>query len=472
MKNNTKWLPAFRRDSLYDLLYIAWYNDCTLPDFIPEEGWKALLGEMDLGSLPYDTRGRNRLELLLELAAEKEEHDWETYQMEGESDEDFLSRKAFHDLEYQTILWAEEANEKRAEIAKAIRKRIMDPDYFAKKLFIADDPLILCMQDILKRDEKGPEYAITLPWDDNYALDFLAKHGYFHLIERPANRDEECHRRILGLRVTGDVLSLFEKVYTPELDYQRRQSNLMGHLAYLGQDYYEVTPLSVLWKIYQNVAAEDPCLAGRITEEEFYSLFQEKLKNDNYWAFQEKDGITYHFPASALDILDEEETEDENGEVITEEISSYSLRLEQYERGNFDFYIPSAAEAKEFFIYNYWPSREAYKELSDLIHLIYEDQFSMEQFSFSMLWGMDEPEATCGGYTMDDVEENALEKISYICMCLQGDCPVENTLEQLKDMLVWLNEETQEKIKDLIIACDKVTNKPNLMGYRPADGKE
>ena len=466
MRKSTKWLPAFQRDSLYDLLSIAWHTKCPMPDFISEEEWAALLGRINfVGLSPRE--GKREVEHLLTLAAKKEELNWVPRREEGESDESYLAHKLFREWEYKTVLSAEAANENKAEIAKAIYKHIMDPAYFAERLFYADDAFILCMQDILKRDEEGPKYAIDWPWKENYALDSFATQGYVHLIERPANRDEECHRRILGLHVTGDVLSLFEKVYTAEFDAKRRQRYLMDKISFMAQDYYDVAPLSLLWEIYQALASEDPCLAGRIGKEEFYTLFPQ-LVEKGYWVFREEKGETYLMNKGNLDTF-EEEVSDENGQVITKEYPFYFLRHELHEANHFDFYIPSTEEAKEYFEYGYWPSRKPYKELLDLMQVIYEEEFSMSQSSFFMMRGEDEPDATCGGYTMDDVYDDVEEKMCYICSSLQGDLDVEDLLTELNDLLVWLTEEAKQKIEDLLIACNEVTNKANLMGYTPLE---
>ncbi|MBQ1492425.1 MAG: hypothetical protein IIZ39_10750, partial [Blautia sp.] len=340
---------------------------------------------------------------------------------------------------------------------------IMAQPFFTARLLEASDGLIHCLKDLLAREGQGPEYSLEWPWQDNYLLDYFERLGYFHLMETPANQDKEGHRRIRGIRVTGDVLSLFEKTYTQELDVQRRRNVLMKHLSYLGQGYYKVAPLSVLYEIYQKLAKKDEVLSQEeISKEEFYALYPDAAEEE--FSFQEEEEDTYQFEEGDQEVIDELELEDEEGNLITEEVTIYRIHLEEYAESGYDFYIPDASEAEEYLTYYYWPSRPSYKELESYVTKICRERYGKVREDL----GEQVSKHDGSVYTMDDAQEDIDRTMSTVSYLFSEGADVETVLEDLKEHGIF-REKEEEKLSGLLGECKKVTNLKEKRGYIPGE---
>ena len=93
-------------------------------------------------------------------------------------------------------------------------------------LLDAADPTEDILKDLSERDLRGEAqevYSLDLPWKKSWAADWIQEKEYGLTEELKPSKSRDQHRYVTGIRVAGDVLALFRKIYTQEADPERRK---------------------------------------------------------------------------------------------------------------------------------------------------------------------------------------------------------------------------------------------------------
>ena len=119
-------------------------------------------------------------------------------------------------------------------------------------LLDAADPTIDILKDFAQRDLRGEAqevYSLDLPWKKSWAADWIQEKGYGLTEELKPSKSRDQHRYVTGIRVPGDVLALFRKIYAPEADPERRKRYLVKECCGLARSCYETAPADLVLEI-------------------------------------------------------------------------------------------------------------------------------------------------------------------------------------------------------------------------------
>ena len=444
---------------LCDLIKIASEQNIVFPDFNTEEEWKAI---KRLSAGPDS----ERIGYYLELSYEEDDDD--NYSLTDNLEEfDPETQKtiiAFREQEKNLMNSIRRAEDFKFVLSEKIAVRLLDKNVFEKYLIGAADVTIDLLEHLavmemssVKHDSK---YDLELPWEQNKSADALETAGYAVVYSTKAWENSDEHKHITGITVTSDVLKLFCDTYTSDFSMKRSNYNAIKKCCCLAVSYYEVALLETVMEIYHRLC-ESNGVYLKMDERDFAEIAREQ-SSDFYEIveFQGKCYVTIIGASIGLEDIDNP------GDTLIE------FRVQNLEEREFPPYIPEAEEIREYTENGFWPSRESYSRLKEWLTLFYMDEKEIENIGPGFMgmflsMGAEDDEYFRQRYSMDDVEENVLEKMQYITWLCMLDYTADEIMQddEIEVLTIPVTEQAKEEFRNIISECIKNTNKPNLIGY-------
>ncbi len=446
--------------TLHDLLVLLKdrQSQVCLPDILSNEQWQSLFAFAKKND-------SDRVEYYLELAEEKDEHIWTESRDDFDDEETYLAVKQFREQEYQLMLSLEKADKSRRLLAKVLADMLLKKETFQELLSAADDDMICLLKTLSGMvKEKEQEDGCYAPLQDvnNISADRLKDWGYAIPVFVEAWESEDSHRHVTGIRISKDVLTLFDDIYSEEFDISRRVNNIISNVCYTARSYYEVAPLDIVMKIFRNVVRTHPDIPAavqKLGEQEFIDIAR-KVSKDLYLVYEYRNNY-YIFEEFILDDLKESEAEEDS--ILVNDLTG----IEEF---GYDFYIPSEEEIQDFLKYGYWPDRESYQKLKAWLTAYYLETRELENM-FPRMLALMGPEDSDEGYrerfTLDDVDESVEEKLSLTAWFFMNGCEAEGVMEEYSDIIAHINEDVKGELQQLLENCRQQTNMKYMLGNIP-----
>ena len=450
------------RRHLYDLFKLAKLYSIDAVSFLTRQEWHSVLAFADSAQLNDDVM-RSRVENYVELAMEDEEI-WEVGEDECDDEEARKDLERFRQNERRLTKAMSAASNAREEIASLIAGKLLDKRVMERHLLDASDATIAILTDLSVRErETGTDdcyYSLDLSREQCYPADALERWGYAIVHDTKPWENEDEHRHVTGIDISGDVLALFREAYTTELDQCRRNRSAVFACCDLAKSYYETAPIGIVLEIYRRYA--DAMSIPELPGEQDFAQMAVEVAN-GFYAVLDYEGETYVVDSIVADDLEGEDAPYE---------SILSCDLEKIQEWNHDFYIPPREEILEYTSSGYWPSREPYQKLEEWLTAFYLDEKEIENRfprMMAQLYGEEET-GFHQRYSLDDVEENVHDQITLVAWLFMSDNDVEDVLDQLEDITVKVRTEALEELTGILEECRDETNKACYLGHKGEKG--
>ena len=334
---------------------------------------------------------------------------------------------------------------------------MLDPKVMAGRLMKAGDATIGILKDVSSRDARDAQgvFPLDLPWEECWAGDILAEWGYAEVRATDARQNEDGHRRLTGIIISDEVLSVFREVYTRELDQKRRNLRAVLDCCFLAKMYYETAPIGVVMEVYKRYA-EAKSIVDVLTEEEFVAAAK-RCSGENFCVLEHA-GKFYVADTFVEDEWDPEEPEE----------SIFYKDLENIRSQHNAFYIPPADEVFEFVRFGWWPSREGWHRAFEWVKEYYMYKQAVDGMvseMFEQLEDDEEDDSPKCGYNMDDVERDVNDKLSLAAWMMMNGNDAADVFEHLGEVTADLEKEAKDKLVSILEECCAQTNKPMDLGH-------
>ena len=337
---------------------------------------------------------------------------------------------------------------------------MLDSKVMAGRLMKAGDETVAILKDVSSRDARDPKgvYPLGIPWEECWAGDILADWGYAEVRSTDARQNEDGHRHLTGIIISDEVLSMFRKVYTRELDQKRRNLRAVLDCCFLAKMYYEAAPIGVVMEVYKRYA-EAKSIEGVLTEQEFVAVA--RAGAGEIYCVLEHDGKVYVADAFVEDEWDPDKPEE----------SIFFSDLENISSQDNAFYIPPADEVFEFIRYGWWPSRKAWHRAFVWFKEYYIYKQVLDGMASEMFEQLEDEEdedfgkGAKGGCNMDDVERDVNDKLSFAAWMMMNGNDAIDVFEQLGEITADLEQEDRDSLISILEECSAQTNKPMYLGH-------
>lgn len=448
--------------TLYDLLILLKnkQSQVCLPDIFSNEQWKNLFTYAEKND-------PERVEYYLELAEEKDEHIWTENRDDYDDEETYLAVKQFREQEYQLMLSLEKAEKSKGLLAKILADSLLKKETFQALLSTTDDDticLLKTLSDMVKEKEQEDGYYVPLQEVKCFSADRLQECGYAIPVFVEAWQSEDSHRHVTGIRISKDVLTLFDDIYSEEFDISRRVNIIISKVCYTARSYYEVAPLDIAMRLFRNVIRTQPDIPAAVhglEAQEFIEIAKKESK-DLYLVYEYRNNY-YIFEEFVFFDLMESETEEDT--ILVNDLAGI-------EESGYEFYIPSGEEILDFVNYGYWPDRKSYQKLKEWLTGYYMETREFENMFPRMLTLMgpdDSDEGYRERFTLDDVDESVEEKLVLTAWFFMDGCEVEDVMEEYSDITAGINEGARGELLLMLESCRQQTNMKCLLGNIPVE---
>lgn len=352
---------------------------------------------------------------------------------------------------------------------------MLDPKVMAGRLMKAGDATIGILKDVSSRDARDAQgvFPLDLPWEECWAGDILAEWGYAEVRATDARQNEDGHRRLTGIIISDEVLSVFREVYTRELDQKRRNLRAVLDCCFLAKMYYETAPIGVVMEVYKRYA-EAKSIVDVLTEEEFVAAAK-RCSGENFCVLEHA-GKFYVADTFVEDEWDPEEPEE----------SIFYKDLENIRSQHNAFYIPPADEVFEFVRFGWWPSREGWHRAFEWVKEYYMYKQAVDGMVSEMFDLLEDDEdedaaeggmgdmggkggmggaGSMGGCNLDDVERDVNDKLSFAAWMMMSGNDAGVVFEQLGEVTADLEQEAKDNLISILEECRAQTNKPRDLGH-------
>ena len=404
----------------------------------------------------YSDGSKYLIDYYLKTTDEEMEIDLSEY--EELNDDDIERYKKYNDREKHKAELVKAIEKSRPEICNEICKMILNPDEFKKIYVELSDESINHMLNAESIDEEDGIVRLKtdLKSHDRYDAEILKRWGICELVKLDAYDSPDEYEHITEIIFTEDVLEVFKGVHSDELDRKRRKYNMIFDCCYVAQRYHDVSPIENAYKMYMDAARDDTKLPY-INLDEFTAEAKMLEKRDEMFFVYETEDAAYITNESYID--DDEE-------------SLVDILIEDAQDADTSYYIPSPEEREEFAKNSWWPSRESFNKLKIFIEKFYLDEQYIHNTGNSMFRMISDDEEYLKErfYSMDDVERNMEEQLSFMTM----DIMFGRTLEEIEDyynfIFLAITEKAKEEFIEIFENCVKDANLVSLNGHRMNEG--
>ena len=399
---------------------------------------------------------------------EEDEPDWSEYAEEGE---DFI--------EESKRVWAEEKElgrtikkieNSKVIICKALEEHLTKQSTLEEMYLRFSDNTLFFIRKLIEEGEETRTgdvvMEIDLKSDERTRVIFLETYyGICEFKRVPAYKSEDGYEHLVFVSFDKEVLGILEKLDTVDNDTERRIRSVIEDVNYVAIKYNDALPIETAYEFFRTYAEQTK--ECQLLSFENYIDKSLECSHRGMHCICEYKGKKYMTEPGNLEtvitdgeIIEVKESEDDYP-------SFFEATIEEMEKSHLKHYIPSAEEMKEYLDNGYWPTRECYARLKDLITEIYLDEQTIENATGAMFRMFDKGNLERRYYSMDDVEDNVRDLIGYITMSIMGNNDIDDILDdnELKAVTWILKDETKDKLKQIITECSLKTNKPSLMGH-------
>lgn len=403
---------------------------------------------------------------------EKDEPDWSEYAEEGEN---FIENsKKIWAAEQELGRCIKTIENSKESICKTLQEHLTKRSTLEELFLDFSDESVRLIRKLVEEGENTQTGDVVMETDlkSSDSARVISLEDYYGIckFERtPAYKSNDGYEHLVAVSFDKEVLDALEGLDTLDNDTERKIRHVISDSNYVAIRYNDALPIETAYEFFKSYA-EQTKECPVLSFEEFVDKSLECTKSGMHCICEYKSKKFLTEPGNLETIITD-------GEIIEVEVnkddypSFFEATIEQMEESHLKHYIPSSEEMKEYLDNGYWPSRECYNSLKDLITEIYLDEQSIENASGAMFGMFDEEEWGRRYYSMDDVENNVRELTGFITMSLMGNNDAEDILDydDLKVVTWSLNDEVKQELKQIIIECSRNTNMPSLLGHTEKD---
>ena len=346
--------------------------------------------------------------------------------------------------------------------ASVIAEHILDTDVFTSIIDDSSDVIISFLRHAAEASAGSTEDRASFWKDcsvdvhDRLAVSSLESKGLLRLKRIPATVDDV--EEIVAAEMVPEVADMFRMIDTDEFNSKRRYLYWLSSCIILAKDYYEMPTADLVYKLLRTVRENMKDMFLPPFGDEFIRDLSGKLTEIyDFMITCESHGHIF--------LVDEimEDHEDPGG--------FFNTQVQEYIDRDYDFYMPDFSEISEYDRYSYWPSREPWKRLHDWLRYYYLDEQTMSNMFSSMMNATsrisdpEDPNYMKPGYSMDDVEEDAMEKLMFIKLDLMMGNSAKDCLEYYPELTAGIREEALCDLREAVEDCKTITPWNGNMGY-------
>ena len=401
---------------------------------------------------------------------ERDEPTWDEDENEQDGDEEdpeiIENRKKWHYEMLATAQTIQQIEDGREVIAGAMSAILLSHDVLVYQYQKLEDESVALIREAYEMEPKDGEVRVPVYFSGKEC--FRAKHicnlGYARIESIHAMYTDDGREVITDVYFPVSVVEAIREIDTEELRKKANTKFVVETICYTCTQYFEVIHMEKAFDLFCAAAKEVRCCLLSFSE---FCDMTEYLRQEMFSCFDVIHADEGRFVAADFirDIMDDE------GLSSVEGFFCFDAPIADRE-----YYIPSFQELKEYYAFGYWPSREGYRQLKELIEAFYEEERIMENNTnsmFSMFSGFSSKEEEERYYSMDAVDQNVEEELFNICSSFMGNNGVQDVLtNNLEHLWAWMNDEAKDKLEKYLEMAWENTNMSYLKGHTPTTDED
>lgn len=429
-----------------ELLNLLRYNGLPFPLDVSKEK------EAGIKEAYYDDNDYT-VPFLLEYL-EKDEPDWDEYEMD-EAELEMFKERHIKQLELAGLVKSVE--DKRDAMCEMIAAKLLDKDHTKEVYHNLSDRCVEVMRSVISEgSDRGThvELEVDIKADDKFPVNVLRDLGYCDIEVLDAYDSPDEYEHIIKIIIPNEIRDVFTVADNKEEDHIRKERIFVMDCCYIAARYYDEATIPMVYRIYLEWCAQ----SGNehlLNVEEFEDLaVKAQKREDSCYELYELNGSRYILGYSFSD----------NDEDTYEFLKDKTKYLNDCDEA---FYIPSFEEGMEYRKNGYWPSRSGYAKLKQFITDFYLDEQYINNSGLQMfaMVGDAEDYLRNGFMSRDDVDREADETFYEIIMDLSLDSDVEDIIKNNEHLTIPVTDEARQIFREALEECLMQTNFPYLNGY-------